>query len=443
MFEISQRIQLLDKRRGTVRYIGLIDDHQWVGIEFDNFEDGKHDGKGYFKLKHMTQSASLLKLPIEVETFQSLDEAIQNKYFRKVDDVSFNIGNAQLKTVGWEKTQKQIEENLIVISLQECRINSLESNKVYKKILHLSLKGNLFNSLQDFPVRSFPNLNSLDLSCNRIDNIELPELNLEEIILSDTQLSFQEIVCIIEGQKSVSKLYISGNNIHNPSSSALIHISANIVELDISDNKIESLDFIPRIYPSLKKLNAKGNAIRTIGTRLGIQDLNVSNNLIADFDFCSLITPTRLKISGNLLEVVNARYFIISLIPSLQYYNGSLITKDDLKESHLVFLKLFSDKIHKRYQELAQQYNFTEEATQSIGLKSNLIEVKFLYHSFEKSKRVSMKMNINMLRNMVSRLFNLNFTPRLYADCQMKLEIDQDLGVYIFQENKLTIFVTQ
>jgi dynactin complex subunit len=44
-----------NKFRGTVKYVGPVDNSSgiWLGVEWDDPERGKHDGKGYFRTEQV------------------------------------------------------------------------------------------------------------------------------------------------------------------------------------------------------------------------------------------------------------------------------------------------------------------------------------------------------------------------------------------------------
>ncbi|VDK47869.1 unnamed protein product [Gongylonema pulchrum] len=58
--EIGTRVDVRG-RRGTVRYVGPVNGYQgeWIGIDWDDPETGKHDGsvngKQYFKARSVTR----------------------------------------------------------------------------------------------------------------------------------------------------------------------------------------------------------------------------------------------------------------------------------------------------------------------------------------------------------------------------------------------------
>jgi dynactin complex subunit len=85
MPSLNERLSCDGGRRGTVRFIGALDDKPtdvvWVGIEWDNAEDGKHDGtvgtRRYFHCRDGGK-ASFIKLDkLKAELAVSFDEAYQ------------------------------------------------------------------------------------------------------------------------------------------------------------------------------------------------------------------------------------------------------------------------------------------------------------------------------------------------------------------------------
>ena len=85
MYGLGERLSCDGGRRGTVRFVGALDDKPvdviWVGIEWDNAEDGKHDGtvgaRRYFTCRDGGK-ASFIKLDkLNAESKVSFDEAYQ------------------------------------------------------------------------------------------------------------------------------------------------------------------------------------------------------------------------------------------------------------------------------------------------------------------------------------------------------------------------------
>jgi tubulin-specific chaperone E len=78
---IGQRVAV-GPDRGTVRFRGQIDGTEWLGVEWDNPERGKHDGthKGtrYFSCAHPT-GGTFIK-PAKVSFGCSFAQALKSKY---------------------------------------------------------------------------------------------------------------------------------------------------------------------------------------------------------------------------------------------------------------------------------------------------------------------------------------------------------------------------
>ena len=433
MLQIHQRIELKDKRRGIIRFIGNINNKEWVGIEFDLKSSGKHDGKGYFKV-HPKQSASLFKMPISYNEYFTVDDAINIKYFSTVEDVQTDIGNVPLTTVGWDKVYTQIKNNLMVVSLQEMCINTLVCRNCYNKITELSLSGNLFQDLSEFPASAFPSLTTLDISSNRFTNSILPSLNIVELVISNTLLLFKDIVAILKNQPRLVRLFISDNYLFDLNLDNSDALFQDIQELDISHNHFQSLSSIFNIFPNVQRLNASHNQISNISYSISLVDLNLNGNQFNNYDFLTFLNVKELRLLRNPMNSDDTRYFITALIPGVSTLNGSSISIDDRKDAEIYFLKHFTDQQNLRYLELSQSWHFQQES--KSNLKSTLVKVIFTHGGVNSIKMISPNLKADMIAKIAQRLFKLEYAPSLYIG---DILMTEPLNVYVFEVQELKI----
>eukprot|EP00835_Amoeboradix_gromovi_P004740 NODE_389_length_9467_cov_0.241567.p4 type:complete len:439 gc:universal NODE_389_length_9467_cov_0.241567:4375-5691(+) len=438
MHNLEERIELKDGRRGVVRYIGIINDKEWIGIEFDSKNDGKHDGKNYFQV-HPSQSASLLKSPIITKSNLSLDDAVLQKYFKRVDNIKSSIGNVELESVGWEKIYNQIKNNLSVISLQNMCIANLNTTvKPYSMVSELCLSGNLFTDLSEFPQSAFPKLQILDISCNRFKNLKLPPLLIQELVLSNTLLSLSQVLDIISNQANLSKLYISANC---QSSTEIIPFRsyANIKDLDISYNQYEQLQLIFDVFPNIKRLNASHNKIKNISHHVCMDYLNLSNNLIDSFDYLDYLVVQDLRLLRNPINGDSCRHFTIACL-DLILFNGSAISADDKRDSEVYFIQNFQNRLNRKHIQLSQKYSYDFHEPAKANLIKYLISVTFELNDISKVKLLVPTLNAKLVSRVAQKLFNLPYIPQMYVDGILITEVLSD---YINENMELKIILKQ
>ena len=431
---LNTRLQLQDGRKGIVRFIGIINNIEMVGIEFDNKTDGKHDGNGYFTI-HKEHSASLFKLDtLKLSDFVSLEAAIQDKYFTTVDNYTSTIGHATLETIGWTKTQDQITNNLSTISLINCCINSLHISTIFHKVTELYLNNNLISDLSLFPSKSFPSLQLLDISSNRFTNLQLPSCQISNLLISNTLIPFSSIPLLVSNCPLLTSLSCAFNHYYDENISIVL---PQVKELDISNNYLTNLSIINQFVPNLVHLNVSYNHINTISNSIKLSSLNISNNKLFNFNFLNCLDVVQLRLLRNEIDAVHARYFSIVLIPSLELINGSAISLNDKKDAEMHFLKHYTDQLHPKYIQLKSLWSYKAESLIK-PLTKQLIMVHFTCKNQTKSKKISPTLDIDMVIRIVKRLFSLNNDPYLFIG---DILITESLGIYIFEEKELNIVV--
>jgi Leucine-rich repeat (LRR) protein len=127
-----------------------------------------------------------------------------------------------------------------------------------------------------------------------------------------------------------------------------INLLSNIVTLNISYNKIESLSSL-KACKSLKSLIATGNQIKSVKdvkSLTELQTLILSKNVIESIDGIeSMECLQKLSVSGNMLRIVN-----IGTMPMLGELrlNGNKIIKVELKTYKLKLLDVGNNPIVKK-----------------------------------------------------------------------------------------------
>lgn len=157
----------------TVRYIGPLPDQKgdWLGVEWDEPDRGKHNGhyKGKQLFKTLSSSptcASFVRASRIADKPRSFLEALRYKYAEDglelttvMDDGSIEISGKAVEEVGFERIRKQqaILNELKIVLLDGLRI---ESTGIQAKIERLGEK----------IASTCPNITELDLSRNLFEH---------------------------------------------------------------------------------------------------------------------------------------------------------------------------------------------------------------------------------------------------------------------------------
>lgn len=273
--QIFRRIQFLDPndsakqiQSATLRWEGLLQPKKpqiWYGIEWDNFNRGKHDGKfKNFQLFHSfftSENSSFIKKEVleaglvdTAKTSVNENSEVENvfdQFFISLRDLypdfftdgdrdfkldEINIGGKIVENTGINYRVKK----LTAITLRNCQI-VLNSGSFYQKlpetldtdwtssVQSLDLSLNFVQSLEnlDIILNSFlPKLVNLELSGNQINFEELEGLNeflllknLECLKLNVTNLTFANLNTLIgllpNLRKNSLKFFILFSNFQN------------------------------------------------------------------------------------------------------------------------------------------------------------------------------------------------------------------------------------
>ncbi|OMJ21820.1 Tubulin-specific chaperone E [Smittium culicis] len=381
-FNSGQRIRLIGKGNGTIRYIGRIDSTQgeWLGIEWDDISVGKHSGsykgKQYFETRNFDNS---------------LPNTIGN--------------NGSVMAFGFEKIHKQKRDisTLSVISLDDDYVEKID-----------------FLSQDDSLSKRLPLLNDLSLSNNLIRNWE-----------TVVGLSKNDIPNLVE-------LVLSNNDIKSLASSEdeISSIFTNLERLDLQDNQLESPETLKPLssLKKLKYLNISGNKLpgfallsennsNSLFTRFpSLTHLEINDNPISDWlaisNLNKLPSLNELGTRRNNLSFPsdehNVRAHVISRLPNLLKINSVFISAKerlDLERCYINFVKDQISEMHKTRDSSLVADNFEIEKSIESAIKShhpNLDDLCLKLNeklSFSSSNMPS-KNNPSLLKN---RLILLHF----------------------------------
>lgn len=183
--------------------------------------------------------------------------------------------------------------------LNNNRIKNLEPNafSLLDELKHLDLSNNNLSFINnDF--ENLKNLDLLNLSNNNISYINLTAIYADNINLSNNNLSD---ISIVDIEKDWSSINLSFNKL---TSMPLVK-NSRINELDISNNKLQSLNATFISESDIKHLNASNNQIHEFKITEIIQSLTVldlSFNNFSEFTSSNFSKLKHLNLSDNYFE---------------------------------------------------------------------------------------------------------------------------------------------
>ncbi|OAP60751.1 hypothetical protein AYL99_05753 [Fonsecaea erecta] len=339
----------------TVRYYGTLSNTkgEWLGIEWDDPNRGKHngqhEGQQVFRcLSSSPTAASFLRPSRHPDPERTLLEAIKFKYApandpgvnastaRAADDV-IEISGKVVEEVGFERIQKQLStltdlkivlvDELVVAgvagrgaSSQHIRDAQLELECTCPNIVELDLGWNVIETWQDVvdmcvPFRKLKILKSGGLRLRDFEadysNEPHPFQKLEELHLNECLLTPRQVLNILfpkgqSGFPSLKTLSLSLNELDsfaiNGGSEAAQCPALTTLILD--NNRfpdLSSLTALLTLFPNLRTLSFQGNIISHLGLDASgpttpssfstLETLNLSNNKIRDYAFVNSL-PT-------------------------------------------------------------------------------------------------------------------------------------------------------
>ncbi|CAI9272433.1 unnamed protein product [Lactuca saligna] len=407
-FKIGQRVHWAgdSQRIGTVKYVGPVEGYSgdWIGIDWDNRDGGKHDGSvngvRYF-IAQFPKSASFAR-PHNLSTGVSLLQALEIRYrttSTKEEEDEMYVFSATNKRVnvqllGKEKIQDILGrfEELPGASLSYLGVSSsgdpLQIRNTLPNLKELDLTGNLLSDWQDVDgiCSGLPGLTGLNLTNNVMshDVIAISHLkSLRILVLNNTTINWSQIEVLKDSLQVIEELHLMRNKLREitPTSSNIVKGFDSLRLLNLEDNHIadwgeilklsqlkclEQLQLnknnIERIwYPSatdepnkpfqnLHCLLIGGNKIQeassidALNSYPGLMDIRCSDNPVTD--------PSR----GGL-----ARFVLIARLAKVNILNGSEITPRERKESEIRYVRLVMSKVHQNLEEMkALHPRFTE-----------------------------------------------------------------------------------
>ncbi|KAL5707187.1 hypothetical protein ACHQM5_025268 [Ranunculus cassubicifolius] len=405
-FNLNQRVHSLNdpRRIGTVKYIGSVQGYSgtWIGIDWDNNGDGKHNGSingvQYFVAKS-EKSASFVRshnLCAGISFLQALEFRYRGGDSTKEEQDEMYVLSASnrrvsIQLLGKDKLQDKLSkfEELVGVSLSYLGVSSVgppeQIRTVVPNIKELDLTGNLLTDWKDVGIicQQLENLAVLNLSNNRWahDINQLPSLeNIHVLVLNDCGISWTQVETLKQSLPVVRELHLMGNNIMTitPLSSDCVQGFDSLRVLNLEDNlfanwddilkfsRLRSLEELHLNKNNLKCISYPKNTVKSGDLIIGsetqgsgfspfekLQCLLLGGNKIADLaSVDSLNSFPNLKdvrLSDNpVVDPANggiSRFVLIARLAKVEILNGSEVTPRERKESEIRYVRFVMSKM--------------------------------------------------------------------------------------------------
>merc|ERR1739838_168595 len=330
---IGDRISV-DNEIATIKFVGSVPPTkgEWLGVEWDNPERGRHngskDGIQYFTCQNESGGSFLREH--KVNRGVTLLQAVETCYREPAQLESHQIQNKTVQMIGMDSLVEL--HKLKTVSLIKSNVSSLgnpgELGNLLPGLVEIDLYGNLISSWEDvnMVLKELSTLKQINLSNNKLrwknENIQediKPSLNIETVVLNNCGLNWQQIMQSSQMWPNVKMICLSFNNITDieiPSSSASCF--EHVRHIEMNGNPLNS-------WQTVKNLNS-----------LSVEKLQVDNcgfsSLQIDVD--DLKSLKSLSLNQNNFE--NASIFNelnkLALLEELHFMKNPLNEKDSFKE---------------------------------------------------------------------------------------------------------------
>ncbi|GMJ11703.1 PFIFFERLING, TUBULIN-FOLDING COFACTOR E [Hibiscus trionum] len=404
LFTLGQRVHsTADPRRvGTVKFVGNVEGYSgtWVGVDWDNEGDGKHDGSingvRYFQARFQN-SASFVR-PQNLSPGISLLEALKLRYqsqSTKQEEDEMYVLSASNKRVsvellGKDKIQDKLSrfEELNSASISYLGVSTpgdpAEIHASVPNLKELDLTGNLISDWKDVGTicEQLPHLVALNLSNNLMTQnmIGLPLLKgIRVLVLNSTGINWSQVEILEHSLPVIEELHLMGNKISaiKPTSSSTVQGFDSLRLLNLEDNcltewneilKLSQLKSLEQLYLNKNKLNSifypdkkkiqefLGNQESCEESYLLFQNLRClllgSNEISDPASIDSLNSFPKLidiRLSDNPITDPGRgglpRYVLIARLAKVEMLNGSEISSRERKESEIRYVRLVMSKL--------------------------------------------------------------------------------------------------
>ncbi|KAH1032191.1 hypothetical protein J1N35_044365 [Gossypium stocksii] len=403
-FTLGQRVHSsTDPRRvGTVKFVGNVEGYSgtWVGVDWDNEGDGKHDGSingvRYFQGRSQN-SASFLR-PQNLSPGISLLQALKLRYqshSTEQDEDEMYVLSASKKRIsvqllGKDKIQDKLSrfEELTSASISYLGVSTpgdpAEISASVPNLKELDLMGNLITDWKDVGTicEQLPHLVALNLSNNLMTQnmTGLPLLKaIRVLVLNSTGINWSQVEILEHSLPVIEELHLMGNNISSikPTSSSTVQGFDSLRLLNLEDNCLAEWDEILKLsqLKSLEQLYLNKNKLTCIfyPDKNKIQEFlsnhesfeesyfpfqNLRCLLLGSNEMNDLASIDSLNTFPKLIDIRLSdnpiadpargglpRFVLIARLAKVEMLNGSEISARERKESEIRYVRLVMSKL--------------------------------------------------------------------------------------------------
>ncbi|CAD5227331.1 unnamed protein product [Bursaphelenchus xylophilus] len=437
----------VDQKRGFIRYIGSLhiapdSNEVWLGIEWDNPGEGKHDGvlqgKRYFSTKY-PDSGSFVRLK-DVNLGQGFLKTVEDHYSGKDDQlegVEIVLKEAELD-FNWIYQQR-----LIVLENKFIRFLERDVSQNFPKCIELSMARNMLSDWnQVFRIIDlFPSLVTLDISLNKLKPLEPIDCvypTVESLNVVSCGLDVKTVSELHRHFPNLKKLFLVGNELEEvPDLTNLVKLEV----LDLSKNPLVDFKKVSKVKncSRLNTLNLKECGFRSVefDEDVGFPSLEclwLDGNPIGDWESINQIArlPSLKNLrSGDLYTSdrnLQAYEILIAKLPTINILNGCIVSPWERSNCEKFFQLRFSEppipQVHEKdVQRFNAKYGPVYEKPPEGKYETQQRKISLTYNGKTITRTLQLSLNIEHIVAMASRL--LRFEP---SKVEVKVEVQK--GVF-------------
>jgi len=389
-YHVGQRLSL-KSQPCTVRYIGPVAEKtgEWLGVEWDDAQRGKHDGThacvSYFQCRSRSPTAGSFLRPDQAwEETRTFLQALKEKYAPEEsvneNEIVHVSASKRIEEVGYEKLARRQArlQGIRTLVLDRMRIrHDIKENELIREtcagVTDLDISGNLFETFDEVLdlCWHFPALRGLTLDANRLTidrNVAGPIVaKVQTLSLSNTLLNWDmEVSTLLQlyfgGLETVSATNNGWRKVGSIQPSS--YIPSSLHALDLSGNEFGALDDV-YLGPdaSVRTLILKQNNVSQVRSRAAlpswsvtVEELDVRHNAISSWSFIDELAAfpklKHLRVTGNplyqdfraaadeskQLGTEDSYMLTIARLPQLATLNYSKITEKERLNAETYYL---------------------------------------------------------------------------------------------------------
>uniref|UniRef100_A0A915PLB6 Tubulin-specific chaperone E n=1 Tax=Setaria digitata TaxID=48799 RepID=A0A915PLB6_9BILA len=434
VFIVGDRVEV-GSDRGTISYIGPVDGYngEWIGIDWDSRERGKHDGS--LKGKRSEKSGSFVRSHV-VNTGKNLVEEMSDRYinYKQCDTVEFGSRNVDLVNMAKiYKKQNNLWE-LRVVAVDNMKVAKAPSNSCapFVYCTELNLYNNLLSRWCDLLdiLYFFPSLRFLVASRNYMEkemksvvDQRIVSAPISTLALGECRIDENTAQKIMHFFPHVRELHLDHNNLNHFNPGENGH---NLENIDLEGNPIN--DFanlhVLSALPNLQNLNVVGCGLRHIHmpgsvgfgslSSLSIKDNPIKNNQwISELAKLPKLERLSYSIVNNTDSEIDLREIVIATIPQLRYLGNSEITSIERHSAEMHFLNKFGiSPVAEENQATVERLIKTHGEPMDLSIVPcrgmGLLKLRLSYEGKVMERSLPGTVTIQKLTGIMSRLFHLD-----------------------------------